>query len=113
MKRHHHSFNHLNTNSKHQKMLNKLDRLIENWEEARNTDTALFFRRPAQVIRANLVIGISRGIGFVLGASIFGAIALTILGWILSRFVSLPIIGKYVAMIIANAQHYLTNGGNF
>ncbi len=92
------------------KTIVKLERLIENWEEARHTDTAHFFKKPFRVIWANLVIGISRGVGFVLGVSIIGAVAVAILGWVLGKFVSLPIIGQYIATIVEYVQQYLSNG---
>ncbi len=92
-----------------QKVLLKLERLVEAWEEARHTDTILFFQKPIRVIWANLVIGISRGVGFVLGVSVVGVLVVTLLGWVLSRFVSLPIIGQYIAKIVEYVQHYLSN----
>lgn len=89
------------------KVLFKLDKLIDNWEQARTTDTAHFLARPLKAIWINMVIGISRGVGFVIGVSVVGAVFIGLMGWLLSKFVSLPIIGKYIAIIVELVQHYL------
>ena len=91
------------------KILFKLEKMITNWENAKNTDTYIFLSHPGKAIWANIVIGISRGVGFVIGVSIIGVIVLTILGSVLSNFVTIPIIGEFVAMIIKHVQEYLGN----
>ena len=113
MIKHLRAYRYRNVKTKQQKMLVKLNRLVENWEEARNTDSALFFKRPAKVIWASIVIGISRGVGFVIGVSIVSSIVIAVLGWVLAKFVSLPIIGEYIALIVEHVQQYLNNGNNF
>jgi len=82
--------------------------MANNWEEAQNTDTYLFFKNPKKAIWANLSIGISRGVGFVLGVSIIGVLVSMIIGWLLARFVTIPIIGEYIAIIVQSVQEYLS-----
>ncbi|MBN2011127.1 hypothetical protein JW960_17400 [candidate division KSB1 bacterium] len=113
MTRRFHSLQRQHAKSISHKMFIKLNRLINNWEEARNTDSAMFFKRPGKVLWANMLIGMSRGVGFVIGVSIVGALVVTILGWVLGKFVSIPIIGEYIAMIVAHVQQYLNSGNNF
>ncbi len=91
------------------KILLKLEKLIDKWEEARVTDTHIFLTNPKKAIWANIIIGISRGVGFVLGVSIIGGIVLTIIGSVLSKFASVPLIGEYIAMIVQQVQEYLKN----
>ena len=68
-----------------------------------------FKLNPRKIIFVNLVIGLSRGVGFVLGVSIVGTIALGFITWVLSSFVDIPVIGKFVADIIESADIYLKN----
>jgi len=91
------------------KLLLKIEKMVHNWEDARNTDTFLFMQNPRRTIFANLMIGISRGVGFVIGVSIIGAVAVTVIGWVLARFVTVPIIGEYIAIIVRSVQEYLGN----
>jgi len=89
------------------KMLHKIDRLIHNWEDAKNTDTYIFLSSPRKAIWANIMIGVSRGVGFVIGVSIIGVIVTTVLGALLSKFVTIPIIGQFIAVIVKSVQEYL------
>ena len=91
------------------KMLIKLERMINNWEEAKNTDTYIFLSHPKRAIWANMIIGVSRGVGFVIGVSIISVVLLTILGSLLSHFVTIPIIGEFIALIVESVQEYLGN----
>ena len=91
------------------KILIKIEDLIQNWEEAKMTDTYLFFSNPKKAIWANMLIGISRGVGFVIGVSIIGVIVVTIIGSILSHFVTIPVIGEFIAMLVKSVQEYLGN----
>lgn len=68
-----------------------------------------FKQNPRKIILVNLVIGLSRGVGFVLGVSVFGTMILGLLTWILSNFLDIPVIGKFVADIIESAESYLKN----
>ena len=92
---------------KYSKFILKLEKMISNWEDAKATDTHLFINHPFKTIWANIVIGVSRGVGFVFGVAVVGAILLTILGWIMSKFVSFPLVGEYIAIIVKHVQEYL------
>ena len=94
------------------KLLLRLNKTINKWEDSKNTDSALFLKHPAKAIWANIVVGISRGVGFVLGVSIVGAFVVTLLGWFLNHFISIPIIGKYIAVIVEQVQEYINNKPN-
>ena len=91
------------------RLLVKLERLINRWEGAKNTDTYLFIKNPRKAIWANLIIGISRGVGFVLGVSSVGVIVTAIIGWVFSYFVTIPVIGEFIATIVKSVQEYLRN----
>ena len=89
------------------KILFKLEKIIKTWEESKNTDTYIFLTQPRKAIWANIDIGVSRGVGFVVGVSIVGVIVLTILGSILSHFATIPVIGEFIALIVEHVQEYL------
>lgn len=91
------------------KIVTKIEKLINNWEEAKITDTYIFLSHPKKAIWANIIIGVSRGVGFVIGVSIISVIILTILGSVLSHFVTIPVIGEFIAVIVKNVQEYLGN----
>nr|CAA6830777.1 MAG: Unknown protein [uncultured Thiotrichaceae bacterium] len=58
---------------------------------------------PWRLIWTNFVAGIFRGLGAVVGASI--VIALCI--WVLSLFVSMPLIGRYFEQVRDNVSGYI------
>ena len=91
------------------KILLRLEKLIDRWEDARNTDTLIFLMNPKKAIWANIIIGLTRGIGFLLGVSFIGVLIITIIGSVLSHFVSIPIIGEFIGIIVKQVQDYLGN----
>lgn len=68
-----------------------------------------FKRAPRKMMFVNLLLGIARGVGFFLGVSFIGAIAIWIISWMLSGVLEIPVIGQFVAEIIKSAEEYLKN----
>ena len=101
------------TNPHYSKLFRKLEKMIDRWEEAKMTDTYIFLSNPRKTIWANIVIGISRGVGFVIGVSIIGVFVLTILGSILSKFVTVPVLGEFIALVVEHVQNYLGNNSSY
>ncbi len=91
------------------KILRQLEKLINRWEDAKNTDTLFFLSNPKRAIIANIMIGLARGIGFVFGVSFIGVLLITVIGSVLSHFVSIPIIGEFIGLIVKQVQDYLGN----
>ena len=80
--------------------------------ESRQNQMAEYYEfsiNPRRIIFVNMVIGMSRGVGFVLGVSVVGTMVLGLLTWILSGILDIPVIGKFVAEIIESAKSYLQN----
>jgi hypothetical protein len=77
------------------------ERKLASWLEARNIEEFLDLRsRPWKLIWLNFVIGLSRGFGFLLGATVVGAL---LLAWIKHAVVKLggmPWLGEKAAEII-------------
>lgn len=57
---------------------------------------------PKRIIWMNLIAGISRGIGLTVGT----ALLLTLAGIVLGRFISLPLIGEYIANLLDIVESY-------
>ncbi|HIQ06898.1 MAG TPA: hypothetical protein EYH35_00375 [Thiotrichaceae bacterium] len=60
---------------------------------------------PWRIVWTNLLAGIFRGLGTVIGASI----VLAIIFWILTLFAKLPIIGEYATQIKTTVTRYVKN----
>jgi hypothetical protein len=59
----------------------------------------------------NVVLGICRGVGFAIGASVVAALFLSFGIKVLSHFVDVPWIGKLVADIVHSMKAYESTGG--
>ncbi|MGG1442989.1 DUF5665 domain-containing protein [Brevibacillus laterosporus] len=71
-------------------------------EDIRFADIVLNYTTPRRLIWTNFVAGLARGLGLTIGT----AIVLALLGSLLSKFLSIPIIGDYIKEIIAYVQSY-------
>lgn len=74
----------------------KLDSLSRHFEGSRFEDILQNYANPWKVIRINLLVGLARGIGLTLGTAFF----LGILIYVMSKTVSMPIIGEYIAELL-------------
>jgi hypothetical protein len=80
--------------------------------EARNIEEFIDARkRPFRLIYWNFIIGLSRGFGFLLGATVVGALMLTFLKHTLHGLGAVPWIGDRVAEIYLYANEALKNSG--
>lgn len=82
---------------------------IKNIVSSEFRDILDFVKRPWKLIWVNFLIGIARGVGLVIGMTIFGAIIVALVFFVLHKLVDLPIIGSYVAKIIAEVKHQLAS----
>ncbi|QDX95215.1 hypothetical protein EEL32_19770 [Brevibacillus laterosporus] len=71
-------------------------------EDIRLADIVLNYTAPRRLIWTNFVAGLARGLGLTIGT----AIVLALLGTLLSKFLSIPIIGDYIKEIIEYVQSY-------
>lgn len=71
-------------------------------EEIRLIDIIINYTTPRRLIWTNFVAGLARGLGLTIGT----AIVLAFLGSLLSKFLSIPIIGDFIREIIAYVQSY-------
>ena len=97
--------NELETDLKHvHELNNKLDKIAYLLEESRVGDVLRNYNNPRRVLMINLLAGLARGLGLTVGT----AIVLGLAGYVLSHFLSIPIIGDYVSDIISYVEQYGT-----
>ncbi|AWB45980.1 hypothetical protein DCC85_18595 [Paenibacillus sp. CAA11] len=77
----------------------RLDDIATALEKSDFKDIIENYTNPKKRIITNFTAGLSRGLGLTVGT----AIVLALLGWIISWFVDLPLIGQY----IGDLQNYI------
>ncbi len=80
----------------------RLDRIAIFLQEIELADVLQNYTNPRKLLFINFFAGLARGLGLTIGT----AIVLTILGWMLSKTVSIPIIGDYIREIIDYINAY-------
>ncbi|GAF66857.1 DUF5665 domain-containing protein [Alkalihalobacillus trypoxylicola] len=94
------------SNHQSSKSEEKLEKIVDKLEEmttnGRIDDIVLHFTNKREVIKVNILAGISRGVGLTLGTAIF--IGLFIL--LLTQMISLPIVGQWVANFLEMVESY-------
>ncbi|AIQ37870.1 hypothetical protein R50345_26650 [Paenibacillus sp. FSL R5-0345] len=73
----------------------RLDKIAESLEKSEFKDILENYSDPKKRIITNLMAGISRGLGLSLGTFV----VLGVLGYILSLFLDVPVIGEYLGEI--------------
>ncbi|MDN4068113.1 DUF5665 domain-containing protein [Paenibacillus sp. FSL R5-0407] len=77
----------------------RLDNIADMLEKADFKDILENYTNPKKRILTNFMAGLSRGLGLSVGTFVI----LGLLGWVLSLFVDLPMVGDY----IKNLQDYI------
>ncbi|OEF97187.1 hypothetical protein BHF68_05335 [Desulfuribacillus alkaliarsenatis] len=83
----------------------KLDSIASRMEGSRIEDILQNYGSPWRIIRINFLVGLARGIGLTVGTAVFLAIAL----YILSKIVTLPLVGEYIAELLEWIESYRVN----
>ncbi|GAB6927223.1 hypothetical protein JCM10914A_12060 [Paenibacillus sp. JCM 10914] len=78
------------------KLNTRLDQIANTLEKSEMKDLIDHYMNPKKRIVANLVAGLSRGLGLTVGT----AIVLGLLGYILSYFVNVPMIGDFISNLL-------------
>ena len=90
-------------------LTNRIEKALSKWEKITVTEYEEYSRNKKKVLLFNFFLGVMRGVGFVIGATIISAIALAILAWLLSKTINMPIIGKFIATIVDYVKLYSQN----
>lgn len=84
------------------KLNERMDKIAIFLEDIRLADVIQNYTSPRKLLWTNFLAGLARGLGLTIGT----AIVLAILGWLLSQFLSIPIIGDYVKQLIDYVNSY-------
>lgn len=81
---------------------NRINNLNKTFEESNFIELSYLIGNKKEIIKRNLIAGISRGVGIGLGVTVITGI----LAMLLQRIVALniPVIGKYIADIVEIVQ---------
>jgi len=71
-------------------------------EESQLRDMLSLYKHPFQLIWINFLAGLSRGVGLTVGTALFLAFSAYFLG----QFISLPLIGEYIAKLLDIVDAY-------
>lgn len=81
---------------------NRIDRLSLFIKKTEIADILLNYTKPRRLFFTNFLAGLARGLGLTLGT----AIVLVMLGSVIKQFISIPIIGDYIAQIVNYVNGY-------
>lgn len=80
------------------KINKKIDKINESLEKANIIEFSYIFGNKKEILKRNLIAGISRGVGIGIGITIITAIIVIILRRLI--MLNIPIIGDYIADIV-------------
>ncbi|MEJ8544628.1 DUF5665 domain-containing protein [Brevibacillus borstelensis] len=84
------------------KLNERMDKIAMFLEDIRLADVIQNYTAPRKLLWINFLAGLARGLGLTIGT----AIVLAILGSILSKFLSIPIIGDYISQLMDYVTTY-------
>lgn len=88
-----------------EEIMEKLEELSERIQGINIAEYIELVRSPRRMIYINFISGLARGLGIAIGATVLGAIFLTILINIAQS--NIPLIAEFVAKIIKIVETYL------
>ncbi len=80
----------------------RLLKIAARLEENQLREMLFLYKHPFQLIWINFLAGLSRGLGLTVGTALFLAFAAYFLG----QFISLPLIGEYIAKLLDIVDTY-------
>jgi len=84
------------------KLNERMDKIAMFLEDIRLADVIQNYTAPRKLLWINFLAGLARGLGLTIGT----AIVLALFGSLLSKFLSIPIIGDYIRQIIDYIESY-------
>ncbi len=76
--------------------------MIQRMEEGHVRELFFLYRHPWQLLWINFLAGLARGVGLTIGTALFLALAAYVLG----KFITLPLIGEYIARLLDIVDTY-------
>lgn len=87
------------------KINGRMEDITERIEEIGIEDYFDLVKSPKKLLFTNFILGLARGLGFAVGATILGAIFLMVLFRL--GELNLPVIGEFIARLIRIVQEFL------
>ncbi len=87
------------------KINGRMEDITERIEEIGIEDYFDLLKSPRKLLFTNFILGLARGLGFAVGATILGAIFLMVLFRL--GELNLPVIGEFIARMIRIVQEFL------
>ncbi|KQY93018.1 hypothetical protein ASD24_21785 [Paenibacillus sp. Root52] len=84
------------------KLNTRLDQIADSLEKAQIKDIIENYTNPKKRIITNFTAGMARGLGLTVGTFV----VLGLLGYLLSQFVNMPIVGQYIADLLGYIEDY-------
>ncbi|OAT85744.1 DUF5665 domain-containing protein [Desulfotomaculum copahuensis] len=84
----------------------KIDELALNMEKMKLAEYVDLLNKPRRLLYINFISGLARGLGMAVGFAILGAIMILVLQHLVR--LNLPLIGGFIAEIVAIVQNRLT-----
>ncbi len=88
-----------------QRINGRVEDLSDRVEEIGIEDYFDLLKSPRRLLFTNFVLGLARGLGFAVGATILGAIFLMVLFRLAD--LNLPVIGEFIARMVRIVQDFL------
>jgi hypothetical protein len=86
----------------------KINDIAQQLERVQIADYVDLINSPRKVIQSNILAGISRGIGFTIGVTVFTAVIVYLLQQL--GALNLPIVGNFITEIVKYVQFQLDSG---
>ena len=87
----------------YKKIEKKIDKIIKTLEKSNIVELSYILGNKKEIIKRNLIAGISRGVGIGIGVTLITAIIVYLLRRII--MLNIPVIGDYIADIIAIVEN--------
>ncbi|SHG49535.1 hypothetical protein SAMN02745221_00342 [Thermosyntropha lipolytica DSM 11003] len=91
------------------KLMDKVDELAVNMEKMRLAEYMELLENPRRLLWLNFLIGLARGFGTAIGFTMLAALVLYFLQQMI--VLNIPVIGSFIADIVAIVQAQLKVGG--
>ncbi|HZK43654.1 MAG TPA: DUF5665 domain-containing protein [Syntrophomonadaceae bacterium] len=92
-----------------ERLTTKVEELSSNMERMRLAEYIKMLENPGRLVYTNFLIGLARGFGAAIGFTLLAAVVI----YVLQKFMllNLPILGEFIASLVAIVQSQLNVGG--
>ena len=92
------------------KLEENIEKLCIHFERANFSEFVELLSKPWKFMWLNFLAGLFRGLGTAVGLTVVFALAIYVVITVLSHFIAIPIIGSYIAQLVAFVNESLHQG---